>query len=365
MVEEVDWPCEVTRDFADRQHRPQAPAPLRARRRLSAGRPGDRAGGRLPPGRDLLPLLRRAARALRRRRPRHARRGEPAPAPPAGMERELPLLPLRPHLGVGDLAPRLAAFRRRAAGVARPRTAASGRRGSGRCSPRSPSAATGATSGTTAREIENWDAQWSYALLARRRAGRQPESQPDLQHRLRGGRDQRDRGSLRHRGSPPGGDASSLSSIRTRSSATTAPTRRRPSSSPGRPRHRRRPRSASAPGPRRCGRAGVPSTSSRRRSARGSATATASRASPRARCRARAPRGRRGPSSPRPPRRRSVGSQPSSRLAFDASATSSSMSAGRARSGSTRTWSSAFRPTQAKAASTRSRTEWETPVPIT
>ena len=108
------------------------------------------------------------------------------------------------------------------------------------------------------------------------RVGGQPESQPDQQHRLRGGRDQRDRGPPRHRGSSPRGDRVPSRASGCDRAATRLPMRRPPSSSGGRTRRRRRPGWDSAPGPRRCGRADARWTSSRPRFARESDTATAS-----------------------------------------------------------------------------------------
>lgn len=60
-----------------------------------------------------------------------------------------------------------------------------------------------------------------------------------------------------------------------------------------------------------------------------------------------------------------VGFQPSFRRAFEGSARRWSTSAGRKSAGSTRTWSSQFKPTAPKATSQTSRTVWATPVPIT
>ena len=150
VVEAVDWPCEVTRDFAEGN--------IGLKRRLPSGLDGvfrqvERA---IVLEDDCLPhesffrfcdeLLERYADGG----PRHARRREPAAGPTAGIERELPLLALRPHLGVGDLAPGLAHGSTSSSASGSTSTALSGRRGSGRCSPRNPSAVTGATSGTTA-----------------------------------------------------------------------------------------------------------------------------------------------------------------------------------------------------------------------
>ena len=63
-------------------------------------------------------------------------------------------------------------------------------------------------------EIENWDAQWSYALLAREGLAATPNRNLISNIGFGSGRHQRDRGPVRDRGSPPGGDRASLSSIR-------------------------------------------------------------------------------------------------------------------------------------------------------
>ena len=74
---------------------------------------------------------------------------------------------------------------------------------------------------------------------------------------------------------------------------------------------------------------------------------------------------RRRPSSRRGPGNRPIGSQPSTRLAFEASPIRWSTSAGRRNCGSTRTCFCQSRPTRPNAISTRSRTECAMPVATT
>ena len=216
-----------------REPRPEAADPERARPRLLGVRGGDRPGGRLPAPSDLLPLLRRAARPLSRRRAHRSHHREPAAADPA-VRGQLPLLPLSPCLGVGELAARLGALRRRSLRLAfgqrgRARGAAAADvRGGGRA------ALLGLGLGPLAG-----DRQLGRAVELRRAqpgaAQRQSESQPDLQHRLQRGRHERDGGPARDRGPAARGDRVPARASRRGRGATSRPMRS-PRASSGAPR---------------------------------------------------------------------------------------------------------------------------------
>ena len=281
-----------------REHRPQAPDSLRARPRVPSRQPGHRPGGRLPPPRQLLPVLRRPARPIRGRGEGHAHRGKPALATPAIWRRELPLLALCPHLGIG------------------PHGGASGRNsmsrcGSGTAGPRGSGSRLRAmfTEESERRywryvwdsspEIENWDAQWSYVLLAREGLAATPNRESDLQYRLGGDATNALEDPFGIAARPLEG-ASFPSSTPMQSSETPSPTPRPPSSFAAQS-LQRRPHSAGAPGPRRCGPVVAPSTSSPRRFDLGSGTGTGRRRGnrpPSPKVSLPGPRGRHAPSTP-------------------------------------------------------------------
>ena len=163
---EVDWPCEVVRDFADEN--------LGLKRRIPSGL--DRVFAEVeeaiileddclphpsffPYCEELLERYRDDERVVHisgsQLLPRAAGRGE------------LPLLPLRAYLGLGDLAARLAPLRRRPARLARADEGASAGPGCGGCSRSEAERRYWQFVWDHSPEIDNWDAQWSYVCLSR------------------------------------------------------------------------------------------------------------------------------------------------------------------------------------------------------